>query len=341
VSDPLVSVLIPAYNAEKWIGQTIRSALEQTWKRKEIIIVDDGSTDKTAIVARCFAAKNVLVVRQGNEGAPAARNRALSLCQGDVMQWLDADDLLSPDKIERQMALIDLSAKQQPLVSSEWAYFFYRPRKAMFRPTALWEDLSPLEWLVRKLERNLHMQTATWLVGRALSDAAGPWDTRLISDDDGEYFCRVLLASSGVRFASGARVYYRASGSGSWGTLGGSRRKLEAHWLSMRMHIGYVRSLEDSERVRSACREYLQNWLPYFYPEHRDLVGEFEILARDLGGELRPPKVPWKYAWIKKWCGWPLAKRAWVGLPRVRASLARSVDRILYSLEGDFGPRLG
>ena len=62
-----------------------------------------------------------------------------------------------------------------------------------FVPTSLWSDLSPCEWLVRQMEENIYMQTATWLVSREVTEAAGPWDTRLLGDDDGEYFSRVLL----------------------------------------------------------------------------------------------------------------------------------------------------
>src|SRR5438270_12906784 len=100
---PLVSILIPAYNAEPWVGDTIKSALNQTWPRKEIIVVDDGSRDQTLQVVRQFASKDVSVVTQENQGASVARNRAFELCQGDYIQWLDADDLLGPDKIIRQM----------------------------------------------------------------------------------------------------------------------------------------------------------------------------------------------------------------------------------------------
>jgi len=100
---PLVSILIPAYNAERWIAETIRSALGQTWPNKEIIVVDDGSTDQTVRVAQQFASKSVSIVSQKNQGAAAARNKAFELCQGDYVQWLDADDLLSPDKIAYQM----------------------------------------------------------------------------------------------------------------------------------------------------------------------------------------------------------------------------------------------
>ena len=188
---PIVSILIPAYNAEPWIADTINSALGQTWPRKEIIVVDDGSTDQTLCIARRFASKDVSVVTQENQGAAAARNKAFELCQGDYIQWLDAGDLLSLDKIDKQMKAAR-EHSQDTLISSGWGYFIYRPDKARFIPTPLWCDLTPLEWLLRKFEHpNLHMQTATWLVGRELTEGAGTWDTRLLNNDDGEYFCRV------------------------------------------------------------------------------------------------------------------------------------------------------
>ena len=103
--EPLVSILIPAFNAERWIADAIKSALEQTWPQKEIIVVDDGSTDQTPSIARQFVSKSVSVITQSNQGAASARNKAFSTCQGGYIQWLDADDLLAPSKIAKQMEL--------------------------------------------------------------------------------------------------------------------------------------------------------------------------------------------------------------------------------------------
>ncbi len=91
---PLVSILIPAYNAEQWLGDTLKSALAQTWERKEIVIVDDGSTDGTLALARQFESDVVRVFTQKNQGAAATRNSAFAFSKGDYIQWLDADDLL-------------------------------------------------------------------------------------------------------------------------------------------------------------------------------------------------------------------------------------------------------
>lgn len=328
---PLVSILIPAYNAELWIGETIRSALAQTWPRKELVIVNDGSSDQTLAIARKFESKGVRVVTQANAGAAAARNKAFSLCRGDFIQWLDADDLLSPEKISKQMEVFQRGCSTRTLLSSSWGHFMYRPHRTAFVATPLWCDLSPTEWLTRKMGQNLHMQTATWLATRELTEAAGPWNTQLLGDDDGEYFCRVLLASDGVRFAPEGRVFYRMSGTSGLHYIGRSSRKLEAHFHSMRLHIGYLLSLENSERTRAACVAYLQTWLMNFYPERLDIAKEAEQLAADLGGRLEVPRFSWKYEWIRQLFGWGLAKRAQILLPHLKWSVLRWSDKMLAS----------
>jgi glycosyltransferase involved in cell wall biosynthesis len=330
---PLVSILIPAYNSEKWIADTIRSAMAQTWQPKEIIIVDDGSTDRTLEVARQFESESVRVFRQENQGAAAARNKAYSLSQGDYIQWLDADDLLSSDKIARQMEALRPKDSRRILLSSSWGQFMYRPHRARFKANALWCDLSPAEFLLRKLAQKASMQTSVWLVSRDLAEAAGPWDTRMISDDDGEYFCRVLLASVGVRFVREARVYYRSAGTGSLSHVGRSNRKLDALWHSMQLHISYLRSLEDSERVHAACLKYLQNYLLDFYPLRLDIVEQLRQTAKELGGRLDPPRLSWKYAWIQPIFGWGLAQRAQLLLPHVKWSFIRFWDQTIFRIE--------
>jgi glycosyltransferase involved in cell wall biosynthesis len=330
---PLVSILIPAFNSEAWIADTINSAIAQTWPRKEIIVVDDGSTDQTLAVARRFASKEIAIVTQKNQGAAAARNHALSLCQGDYIQWLDADDLLSPDKVAKQMEALEECQNTRTLFSSGWGYFAYRTDWAEFSPTSLWSDLSPAEWLLRKLRENLHMQTATWLTSRELTKAAGAWDVRLLGDDDGEYFCRVILASDGIRFVPGAKVFYRVTPSNRLSHIGQSDKKKDAQLLSMQLHVKYIRSLEESERVRTACVTYLRNWMINFYPERPDIVQELERLAVSLGGRLEAPRLRWKYAWIKPLFGWGPAKYAQLVLPQLKANLLRSWEKIMYKFE--------
>jgi len=330
---PLVSILIPAFNAEKWIGFTLQSAVAQTWSRKEIIVVDDGSRDHTVEVSRRFASKDVKIVSTPNQGLCGAVNYAFRLCQGDYIQELDSDDLLSPDKIERQLAALRDCDSKRVLLSSPWAYFFYRPRLARFVPNSMWQDLSPVEWLLRKMNKNLHMQNATWLVSRELAEAAGPWDMRLHYDQDGEYFARVIVASTGTRFVPEARVFYRASDSNRVSYIGSSNKKKDSLLLSMLLHVQYIRSLEDSERVRKACLNYLQTWSEHFYPERRDIIAELQILAAELGGRLEEPRLRWKYAWMKPVFGLKVAKWAQRILPEANAWALKRWDKAMFDLE--------
>ena len=328
---PLVSILITAYNAENTIPYTLESAIAQTWQRKETIVVDDGSTDRTAEVVRQF--KDVKLVSTENQGLSGAQNNAFPLSQGDYIQYLDADDLLAPDKIERQLAALRDLDSRRILLSSPWAPFYYRIRHARFVRNSLWQDLSPVEWLLRKMGQNLHMQNATWLVSRVLAEAAGPWDTRLHFDQDGEYFSRVLLASEGTRFVPGTGIYYRASGANSVSFIGNSDKKKDSLLLSMKLHIQYLRSLEDSERVRKACLAYLQIWYRNFYPERPDLVQEAQQLAAMLGARLEAPTLSWKYRWIQKVFGFGVAKRVRHRWNQHKSSLMRCWDKALFRLE--------
>jgi glycosyltransferase involved in cell wall biosynthesis len=329
---PLVSILIPAYNSQQWIADTIRSAIGQTWPRKEVIVVDDGSSDQTAQIAGQFVPSGVRVVTQVNQGAAAARNMALSMCNGDYIQWLDADDLLERDKIEKQLQGLSECPGNRTLLSGAWAYFMYRKGKAQFTPSPLWCDLKPIDWLLRKMGQNLQMQTDNWLVSRELTTAAGPWDTRLWRDNDGEYFSRVILASDGVKFVPAAKSYYRRSGFTSISYIGGSSKKLESLFLSMTLHMHYLRSLEDSDRTRQACLKYIETWLAEFYPFRPDIVEELKRMTTELGGQFVEPQLSWKYNWLLKLGGWKTARRAQI-LPRLRASSIIAWDRAMFQLE--------
>jgi glycosyltransferase involved in cell wall biosynthesis len=105
----LVSIIVPAYNAERFLARTLRSALQQTYVTLEMIIIDDGSTDSTGAVARAFAQSDhrVRVISVPNGGVAKARNIGISEAAGEFVAFLDADDLWHPTKLERQMAVLD------------------------------------------------------------------------------------------------------------------------------------------------------------------------------------------------------------------------------------------
>lgn len=105
-----ISVIVPVYNGEKYVAEAIESALGQTRRPLEIVVVDDGSTDGSAEVVQRFVGENtrglVRYVRQENGGIGAARNRGIAMAEGDVLALLDADDVWLPQKLEWQMAAL-------------------------------------------------------------------------------------------------------------------------------------------------------------------------------------------------------------------------------------------
>ena len=149
----LISVLIPALNAERWIGHAIESALAQTWPNREVIVVDDGSTDRTAERAARYSTYGVRVIVQANCGAAAARNTALRASNGTYIQYLDADDLLHPYKIEAQLEGAENGRRSRTLLTGAWGRFFKRPDRARFAPDSLWQDHGPVEWIGQEVCR--------------------------------------------------------------------------------------------------------------------------------------------------------------------------------------------
>jgi glycosyltransferase involved in cell wall biosynthesis len=121
---PLVSILIPCYNAERWVAQAIESALEQRWAETEIVVVDDGSTDRSLDIIRQY--DGCIRWETGpNRGGNSARNRLLELARGEWVQYLDADDYLLPHKIVRQMEFVtaraDLDVAFGPVTIEHWS----------------------------------------------------------------------------------------------------------------------------------------------------------------------------------------------------------------------------
>jgi glycosyltransferase involved in cell wall biosynthesis len=103
MNESLISCIVPVFNGERYLGETLDSILAQTHRSLEIIVVDDGSNDGTGGVVAEYG-KRVRYVWQANAGETAARNRGLALAQGEFVAFLDADDLWHPEKLVRQMA---------------------------------------------------------------------------------------------------------------------------------------------------------------------------------------------------------------------------------------------
>ena len=304
---PLVSILIPCYNAAAWLAETLESVLAQTWLHKEIILVDDGSKDCSLEIAKMFESCSFKVISQQNRGASAARNRAFQQAQGDFIQYLDADDLLSPDKIERQVQLL-ADGNSNYIAAGEWARFYKSPLEAMFVPQSLWTDMSPVDWLVCAWEGNLMMHPAAWLVPRQIAQKAGYWNETLSLNDDGEYFCRVVLASLGVKFCWGARTYYR---SGISSSLSGSKSRAAWNSAFRSLELGTTNLLarEDSPRTRRVCATAFQRFIHEVYLDAPALVQKAEAKVQEYGGSSLKPLGGAAFQLLSSTLGWQRAKQ--------------------------------
>jgi glycosyltransferase involved in cell wall biosynthesis len=251
-----VSVIIPAYNAAATIGETLRSVLDQTWRDIEVVVIDDGSTDDTATILAEFKSQSVTILSQENRGASSARNMGLRKAHGDYIQFLDADDLLSPTKIELQLKALEFTTERS-VASCAWVHFETNPAHAVYEPQPVWTVQDPLEWLVRSLSGQGMMQPAAWLTPRSVIDAAGNWNESLSLHDDGEFFTRVLLHADRNVFVPDAVVYYRRVGESL------SRRRspnaIASAWeVCKERHHELLKARDDKPARRAIATQYAQ-----------------------------------------------------------------------------------
>lgn len=204
----LISILIPCYNAERWIAQAIESALSQTWAAKEVIIVDDGSTDGSLDIIRSFG--NRIRSEAGpHRGGNGTRNRLLELACGQWVQYLDADDYLLPEKIARQMEFLaahpDADAVFSPVTIEWWSEHDARLELLPIpEPHDLWVLLA--SWRLP--------QTGALLWRKQAIRDVGGWKEHQPCCQEHELYLRLIIA--GKRFAhcpAGGAVYRQWSNS--------------------------------------------------------------------------------------------------------------------------------
>jgi glycosyltransferase involved in cell wall biosynthesis len=311
----LVSVIIPGYNAASYIGETLDSVRRQTWPNLEVIVVDDGSTDRTAQIVDAVEGLDITLVRQPNRGQTAALNAGLTHATGDFVQYLDADDLIDPDKIEIQMAR--LADAPDCVASARWGRFYDRPENTQFEvEEALWHDLSGVDWLVKsRAEGRGMMFPALWLVPMTIVRAAGPWREDLTLNNDAEYFTRALLAANRVLFCKDARSRYR---SGIAGSLSG--RKTAAHWASQEKVIELcqqrVLARDNGEQARRGFSLSWQHIAHDCYPYDPALAERALVKARALHSVTIRPGGGARFRILSHLIGWRAARRFQVATGR-------------------------
>jgi glycosyltransferase involved in cell wall biosynthesis len=204
---PIVSVVIPAYNARKWIGETLESVLSQSTVGTETIVIDDGSSDGTGdFVERNYSW--VQLERTQNKGASAARNRGTELAQGEFIQYLDADDLLAPGAIAQRVAALQQSGSDvaysdwQELVEMEDGSF--KRGKVVARTI---ESVHPDPQIAAFTD--FWCPPAALLYRRGIVERIGCWNERLPIIQDARFLLDAALHGGRFEHVSGVGAYYR------------------------------------------------------------------------------------------------------------------------------------
>jgi glycosyltransferase involved in cell wall biosynthesis len=194
---PEVSVVMPAYNAARYIAAALRSLLDQSGVSLEIVVVDDGSIDETPQIVAVLAAADPRVRLIGGEhrGVSVARNTGLAAARADLITFLDADDICPPGKVARQVAVLRADPACE-VVHGEILMF-----------EALGADLAPLPG--SRSERLMGVILGAATFRRAVFERYGSFDTGMIQSEDMDLYLRLIEADARIRFESEIGVLYR------------------------------------------------------------------------------------------------------------------------------------
>lgn len=201
--NPKVSILIPCYNADRWIAQAIQSALDQTYPHKEVIVVDDGSSDRSLEVIKSFGDR-IRWETQPNQGGNITRNRLLELSTGNWLQYLDADDYLKPNKIADQV---------QFLAQVSYVDVVYSPSTFEYwKGETVWQEILPISeprdlWVL--LARWFLPQTGSPLWRKQAIVTVGGWKIDQPCCQEHELYLRLLKTGHQFEYFPQADSIYR------------------------------------------------------------------------------------------------------------------------------------
>ncbi len=284
----LVSIIIPVYNCEEFLEETIHSAINQTWPETEILIVDDGSTDNSVAVAKKFESDHCKIIKQPNKGACAARNHGFKESKGAYIQFLDGDDLLSSDKIETQVKILQRH-EGKVAVCNTWLFSKNIEESNCTDKDYLFDTHKPEIFFINlwggKIDGAPNMiQTNAWLMPRELIVQAGLWDETLARDQDGEFFARTVLQSQGIIYTPKVKNFYRKHRKGDNVSSIVRRKSIESMLRAADLKAGYLLSKTQSDRANLAIATQYR-WVAFCaWPVWKDITAMALKKSEEYGG---------------------------------------------------------
>ncbi|RZK39368.1 MAG: glycosyltransferase family 2 protein [Pedobacter sp.] len=283
MSNPMVSICMPAYNAGKYITEAINSVLSQSYEQLELIIVNDGSTDNTAEILSQINDKRVKIFHQTNKGQSSAANTAFYHSSGSLIKFMDADDIISLSFIESQVKCI--SGRTDVIVSASWGRFYNNDLSTFkLNPETVWKNMKSLDWLTESWRYgNSMMQCALWLIPREILEKSGLWDKELNLINDFDFFSRVILNSNEILFEKDAVLFYRSGISGSLSDSK-SEKAIQSAFKSIEKGTSALMSFREDKDTLLACANTWQQFAYTLYPNHKKLLKNVEDKIHKLGG---------------------------------------------------------
>lgn len=301
---PLVSVIIPCYNASRFLAESIESVLSQTHQNLELVVVDDGSADDSIEIVRGFGGRVRSEPLPHNQGVNFARNRGVEVARGEFLQFLDSDDLLRPEKIERSLEVFDDDvdivftgvesfgdvAESHDLPAATGSYRVLRSWLGRAQGTSelAFDSDFPAEFFVRR-----GAQTAQLLHRKANYLRCGGFDRQLFEQDDYEFHFRLAVSGSRFRGIPDPLVLYRQHEGPD--RLRQSPRRAETALRIFRMMVSQARDADALDgRLRRALAARMALWSRAMLREDRPeqaraiyaLACELESLPRGSGSAL-------------------------------------------------------
>ena len=213
----MISVIIPVYNAEKWLEKSLDSIKNQTWKGEfEIIIVNDGSTDESAVIIDHYRQKNpdqnITVINQENGGVSKARNTAMKMVKGDFIAFLDSDDEWLPEKTDQQMKFLKDKNLNIDFITSLW-----NEEKVSF-PYQINSENHLVNITLNKLLLKITGQTSTAIFKRKVLENTGFFDENQKYSEDANYWMRI--SAKNKMYLLPERLVIAGNGKKSFGISG-------------------------------------------------------------------------------------------------------------------------
>jgi glycosyltransferase involved in cell wall biosynthesis len=321
-NQPLVSIIVPCYNSQNWVQETVESCLTQTYPNVEIIVVDDGSTDGSREILSQYLPR-IRLETGPNRGANSARNRAFALSTGKYIQYLDADDVLEPDKIGRQLRF--LKETKADVVYGDWRFRIHLPDSSFsyldkIRVSGVQQDI------LASLLSGWWVAPAALLFRRQVVEQVGGWDETLRASQDRDFITSVALSGAKIRYQSGCYSIYRVNHAATLSTSNLSRR-VKNHCACLKKSeaaLAQTRRLSQEYKIALAIGYFNTARDCYWvdargsYAIYADTLGDLMNKISDLCLHFTPPDETFVFRSIQRLLGLEFAMHL---LFRVRAAI--------------------